>query len=87
MTDKQYASLEWELLGCLQTMRENESGARLVIPQESSSGGNVDTLDDEYDQHILSEHQAALKEWIQYQRLVRKVFPKEVQEGRVAGNW
>jgi hypothetical protein len=38
MTDKQYASAELELLGRLQTMRENESGARLVIPKKSSSG-------------------------------------------------
>jgi hypothetical protein len=62
MTDKQYASAESELLGRLQTMRENESGARLVIPKESSSGGNVDTLDDEYDQPMSSEHQAAQNE-------------------------
>jgi hAT family C-terminal dimerisation region len=82
MTDKQYASAESELLGRLQTMRENESGARLVIPKESSSGGDVDTLDDEYDQPISSEHQAALNEWIQYQRLVKygKYFPKKYKK-------
>jgi hypothetical protein len=82
MTDEQYASAESELLGRLQTMRENESGARLVIPKESSSGGNVDTLDDEYDPPISSEHQAALNEWIQYQRLVKygKYFPKKYKK-------
>jgi hypothetical protein len=83
MTDQQYTLAESELLGHLQTMRENESGSRVVIPKESTSGeDSIDTLDDQYDQPISSKHQAALNEWIQYQRLVKagKYFPKKYKK-------
>jgi hypothetical protein len=84
MTDEQYAAAESDLLSRLQTMRENESGARVVIPKDASSGGedSIDTLDDQYDQPISSEHQAALNEWIQYQRLVKagKYFPRKYKK-------
>jgi hypothetical protein len=53
-------------------MRENESGMRALVPKQGpGSAGSEDPLDDEYDAPILSEHQAAHTEWMQYCSLVK----------------
>jgi hypothetical protein len=88
MTDQQYAEAESTLIGRLQDMRETESGARVVISKKAAGGGQkcIDALDDKYDQPILSEHQAAVNEWLQYQRVVKfgRYFPKKYKrEGLV----
>ena len=83
MTDHQYTAAETDLVSRLQAMRETESGARLLIPKAPTSATVlVDTLDDEYDQPISSEHQAAVNEWLQYQRIVKsgKFFPKKYKK-------
>jgi hypothetical protein len=66
-------------------MQENESGNRTLVPKGTGSGGedSVDTLDDEYDLPIfLSEHQAAMNKWIQYQQIVKtsRHFPKKLKK-------
>jgi hypothetical protein len=65
-------------------MRENESGNRTLIPKGTGSGGedSVDTLDDEYNQPVSSEHQAAMNEWIQCQPIVKtsRHFPKKLKK-------
>jgi hypothetical protein len=84
MSNSQYEAAKAKLLSRLQTMRENESGNRTQIPKGTGSGGehSVDTLDDEYDQPVSSEHQAAMNEWIQYQRIVKtsRNFPKKLKK-------
>ena len=85
MTDEQYVAAESELLSRLQVMRENESGSKTLIPKKGTGSGgedSIDTLDDEYDQPISSEHQAAYNEWIQYCRIVKaaRKFPKKFKE-------
>jgi hypothetical protein len=84
MSNSQYEVAKAELHSCLQTMRENESGNRTLIPKGTGSGGEdiVDTLDDKYNQPISSEHQAAMNEWIQYRRIVKtsRHFPKKLKK-------
>jgi hypothetical protein len=84
MSNSQYEAAEAKLLLQLQTMRENESGDRTLIPKGTGSGGeySVDTLDDKYDQPVSSEHQAAMNEWIQYHRIVKtsRHFPKKLKK-------
>jgi hypothetical protein len=84
MTEQQYVIAESQLIARIQAMRETESGARLVIPKKATSvaQNNVDNLDDEYDQPISSEHQAAVNEWLQYQRVVKfgRYFPRKYKK-------
>jgi hAT family C-terminal dimerisation region len=84
MTNNQYNTAEMELVARLQSMREAEVGAALVVPKASTSNEDDvdDSLDDEYDQPISSEHQAAMNEWQTYQRVVKygKFFPKKYKK-------
>jgi hypothetical protein len=51
---------------------------RALVPKQGpGSDGSEDPLDDEYNAPILSEHQAAHTEWMQYCSLVKhsKKFP------------
>jgi hypothetical protein len=84
MTNDQYNTAEMELVARLQSMREAEVGAALVVPKASTSNEDDvdDSLDDEYDQPISSEHQAAMNEWQAYQRVVKygKFFPKKYKK-------
>jgi hypothetical protein len=84
MTEQQYRSAESTLIGRLQAMREAESGSRLVIPKKARGGGHesADDLDDIYDQPISSELQAAMNEWLQYQRVVKsgRYFPRKYKK-------
>jgi hypothetical protein len=72
MSSSQYEVAKANLLSLLETMRENESGNRTLIPKGTGSGGedSVDTRDDQYDKPVSSEHQAAMNEWIQYQQIL-----------------
>jgi hypothetical protein len=84
MTEHQYTMAESQLIARIQAMRETESGARIVLPKKATSGGqnSVDTLDNEYDQPISSEHQAAVNEWLQYQCVVTfgRYLPKKYKK-------
>jgi hypothetical protein len=62
MAKQQYTMAESQLIARIQAMRETESGARIVLPKKATSGGqnSVNTPDNEYDQPISSEHQAAV---------------------------
>jgi hypothetical protein len=82
MTEQQYVAAEDDLVARLQTMRENESGGHSLIPKTGSGDDGSDALDDEYDQPISSEHQAAFNEWMQYCRIVKayRKFPKQFKK-------
>jgi hypothetical protein len=84
MTKQQYIMAESKLIARIQAMRETESGARIVLPKKATSVGqnSVDMLDNEYDQLISSEHQAAVNEWLQYHRVVKfgRHFPKKYKK-------
>jgi hypothetical protein len=84
MTKQLYTMAESQPIARIQAMRETESGARIILPKKVASGGqnSVDTLDNEYDQPISSEHQAAVNEWLQYQRVVKfgRYFPKKYKK-------
>jgi hypothetical protein len=83
MTEEQYLKAETALVKRLQAMRETESGLRSLVPKQGpGSDGSEDTLDDEYDAPISSEHQAAHTEWMQYCSLVKhsKKFPKKFKK-------
>jgi hypothetical protein len=66
-----------------------ESGNRTLIPNSNGTGSggedSVDTLD-KCDMPILSEYQAAMKEWIQYQQIVKKskYFPTKLKKEGLA---
>jgi hypothetical protein len=39
MTEQQYTMAESQLIARIQAMRETESGARIVLPKKTTSGG------------------------------------------------
>jgi hypothetical protein len=80
MTETQYLAAEKELLSRLQSMRENESGIKTLIPKGAGSGDdNTDSFDDDYNMPVSTEHQSALTEWSQYKHLVKtgRYFPRK----------
>jgi hypothetical protein len=89
MTEQQYAMAETDLVLRLQTMRETESGAQVLIPKAPSSAvALVDTLDNEYDQPILSEQSRCNRVApVPMDCEVLQVLSKEVEEGRDGGVW
>jgi hypothetical protein len=76
---EQYTKAESHLIGQLQTMRESESGAKALLPKALGSDGSDDTIDDEYNQPILSEQQEAHSKWMRYCVLVKgsRTYPKQ----------
>jgi hypothetical protein len=89
MTNNQYNTAEMEIVARLQSMREADVGAALVVPKASKSNEDDvdDSLNNEYDQPISSEHQAAMNEWQTYQWVVKygKFFPKKYKKEK--GCW
>jgi hypothetical protein len=88
MTVEQYEKAETALVKWLQSIRENESGMRALVPTGALSGvdDGDDSLDDAYDAPISSEGQAAHAEWMQYCHIVKhsKKYPKRYRnEGLV----
>jgi hypothetical protein len=83
MSDEQYTAAEAALLGRLQAMQANESGAASLIPSTAGSDDSGDTLDDKYNQPISSDHhQAAYNEWMQYCGIIKFswYFPKKFKK-------
>jgi hypothetical protein len=82
MTNEQYTNAENDLVERLQTMREAEMGARSLVPK-SPNKGQSDSDDDVYEQPVSSEQQAAMREWVNYCRIVKrgKNFPKKYKKG------
>jgi hypothetical protein len=83
MTMEQYLKAETDLVRRLQTMRENDSGAKaLVAKAPGSLTGTGDAFDDVYDQPISSEQQEAYAEWMRYCTMVKGSahFPKRYRD-------
>jgi hypothetical protein len=56
---------------------------KTLIPKGAGGGDkDDDSLDDDYDMPILSEHQGALNEWVQYKQLVKsgRYFPRKYRK-------